>query len=264
MSGMLASLAKWLDRTRRGKKRANTRTQANSLNSNPRNESEGQERTINLQGATVDGRRSNQFVQYIPETAEPVPALPIVRPRLLTPSASMEDLSFSATNVTAQCAFFGRLPFEIRRRILVEAFGGHIVHMDLSFDHPELPIDEAYFDGSSENFPIHGNRHLDDRKNCHMEVPQLRVDKSLPKEWIWRSSECHRRYPWKGRDELKERQVDRFTNAAEDRCRFGGVWPRMCQWWSGDGPSKCCVGAMGWLLSCRQAYVFLPRLPRHS
>uniref|UniRef100_A0A0B7KGU7 DUF7730 domain-containing protein n=1 Tax=Bionectria ochroleuca TaxID=29856 RepID=A0A0B7KGU7_BIOOC len=252
---MLASLAKWLDRTRRWKKTPNTRTQANSLNANPRDQLEGQETTRNLQGAALDGRRSNEFARYIPETAEPVPALPIVRPRLLTPSASREDLSFSATNVTAQCAIFGRLPFEIRRRILVEAFGGHTVHMDLSFDHPELPADEAHFDGSKENFPNHGNRHLDERKNWHMEVPQLRVDTSLPKGWIWRSSECHRRYPWKSRDELKGKQVDRYTNAAEDRCRFGGgLWPRMCQWWSGDGPSKCCIGAMGWLLSCRQAY----------
>ncbi|VUC24320.1 unnamed protein product [Clonostachys rosea] len=226
---MRASLSRWLRRRMHG---------AGSARALPADESESRD----------------VFLRYIPELAEPVPALPAERPRYLTPSSSREDLRVSAADATAQSSFFQRLPFEIRRRILVEAFGGHTVHMDLSFDHPELPLDKTYFDGSITHLSNHGNHNRDTENETRQATPRHKVDPSLPKRWIWRSSDCHRNPPWDTRSDEHNKYKDRAVNASEDRCRFGGAEGYFCQLWPGERPHKCFVGAMGWLLSCRQAY----------
>ncbi|CAH0021164.1 unnamed protein product [Clonostachys rhizophaga] len=199
-------------------------------------------------------RPREEFRRYIPELAEPVPALPAERTRTLTPSASREDLRDSADDATAQSSFFQKLPFKIRRRVLVEAFGGHTIHMDLSFDHPERPLDKAYFDGSIKHLSNHGNYNRETGLEGQQETQRYKVDSSLPKRWIWRSSDCHRNRPWDSRSDEHNKYKDRAVNASEDRCRFGGVEGHFCQLWPGERPHKCFVGAMGWLLSCRQAY----------
>ncbi|CAG9982001.1 unnamed protein product [Clonostachys byssicola] len=201
-----------------------------------------------------ESRPREEFRRYIPELAEPVPALPAERPRVLTPSASLEDLRDSAADATAQSSFFQKLPFEIRRRILVEAFGGHTIHMDLSFDHPERPLDKAFFDGSIKHLSNHGNYNRETGLESRQETSRYKVDSSLPKRWIWRSSDCHRNPPWDRRSDEHNKYKDRAVNASEDRCRLGGVEGHFCQLWPGERPHKCFVGAMGWLLSCRQAY----------
>ncbi|KFY70416.1 hypothetical protein V499_09185 [Pseudogymnoascus sp. VKM F-103] len=53
----------------------------------------------------------------------PLPTLPPTRPRVLTPSPSRETLTSSAASATSTSAFFQTLPFEIRHKILKEAFG---------------------------------------------------------------------------------------------------------------------------------------------
>jgi hypothetical protein len=45
----------------------------------------------------------------------------------------------------------------------------------------------------------------------------------------------------------------------DDECVYGwngrnGFHPQ-CEHWPGDDPEKCLIGAMGWLLSCKQALV---------
>ncbi|CAI6095850.1 unnamed protein product [Clonostachys chloroleuca] len=193
------------------------------------------------------------FAPYISETSEAVPALPAERPRLLTPSSSRDDLCASAEDATAQSGFFRKLPFEIRRQILVEAFGGHTVHMDLSFGYPELPLDQL--DDSFRHVSNHGNRNRDTTLEHRQETLRYNVNNAMPKRWIWRSSDCHRNPPWNSRSEIQPRYQDSAINAAEDRCRFGGVEGYFCQLWPGESPLKCSVGAMGWLLSCRKAQV---------
>lgn len=171
------------------------------------------------------------------ETFEGIPLLPATRPSTLTPSPSKECL------VPAQeCLFFRRLPAELRREILVQAFGDRRVHMDLSFVHP---VDMA----------------SDRRTGTWRDVPHAGLpaylgtvnwDTSVPKSWQWWSSVCHRGPPKHLQTFAdRHRQVD--AGPAMDLCRFGG--PHSCPDWPGEYPLKCKIGAMGWLLACRQASV---------
>ena len=164
----------------------------------------------------------------------PLPILDSQRPCILTPSASHESLILSAAPATANSAFFQRLPFELRQKILIEALGNRTVHMDLRFDRPML---------------VPQNRQQDVAR-CHANVaaPSLKPkpDRSKPKRWLWWSSVCHRAGPGGFGSPMSE-------EAYEDECRQGeSSW---CEFWPGEKPGKCFIGAMGWLLSCRQAFV---------
>ncbi|CEI39971.1 unnamed protein product [Fusarium venenatum] len=66
---------------------------------------------------------------------DPAPQMPCLtspRPRVLTPSSSKQDLSLPLQS----SPLFSKLPTEIRRRILLFAFGDRTVHMDLALEHP--------------------------------------------------------------------------------------------------------------------------------
>ncbi|KAL7924347.1 hypothetical protein ACQKWADRAFT_286491 [Trichoderma austrokoningii] len=179
----------------------------------------------------------------------PHPRLPSQRRARLTPTPSCEDLISTSRAATANSSFFTKLPLEIRRKILIEAFGGQTVHMDLVYDHPLVPPEEDAFkkqDGTYYSQP-HGNMNLRFQGGTS-DSSNLRLDDSRPKEWAWRSSVCHRNFP--GRHRTMQIQP------AEDYCRFGQTeWQRTCLAWPGESPTKCLIGAMGWLRSCRQAYV---------
>ncbi|KAH6608520.1 hypothetical protein Trco_001866 [Trichoderma cornu-damae] len=181
--------------------------------------------------------------------APPPPKLPSRRRAQLSPTPSHESLISSAAAAAAKSPFFTKLPAEIRRKILIEAFGGRTVHMDLVYDHPLLPRrDQPEKSPRSLAEWPHGNLNVD-LSSGGCDVGYLRLDDSRPKEWAWRSSVCHRNPPFRCRpgEELQP---------AEDYCRFGQTKRRrMCLSWPGDFPSKCLIGAMGWLCSCRQAYV---------
>ncbi|PTB39381.1 uncharacterized protein TrAFT101_007825 [Trichoderma asperellum] len=181
--------------------------------------------------------------------APPHPKLPSQRRARLTPTPSCDDFVSAANAATANSFFFTKLPLEIRRKILIEAFGGRTVHMDLVYDHPLLPPEEGAFileDGTWRR-PPHGNMNLRFQGGS-CDVQNLRLDDSRPKEWAWRSSVCHRNIP--GCPPTLRNQP------AEDYCRFGQTeWQRVCLTWPGEFPTKCLIGAMGWLRSCRQAYV---------
>lgn len=187
-----------------------------------------------------------------PATGPPVPQLPKERPRIITPRPSNEDLCRSAAASTADCAFFQKLPYEIRRQILIEAFGGHTVHMDLWFDHPEAPLETFEHKGRTYTRPFfsHCGRN---RIEAPGTGPFVRVDETKPKRWIWRSSECHRDSPDHFQKGVKGPLDGKVLNPAEDCCRYGGASLNNCAKWPGDKPTKCFIGAMGWLLSCRQA-----------
>jgi hypothetical protein len=183
----------------------------------------------------------------------PVPALPKKRPRVLTPSPSNEDLCKTAAAATADCAFFQKLPCEIRRQILVEAFGGRTVHMDLWYDHPEAPITVHTYKGRTFTEPAYSHCGRNRTLGPGDHEPFLRVDETQPKRWIWRSSVCHRDSPRGMYKTIKVSSNSDVLNAAEDRCRYGGASLNICATWPGDKETKCFIGAMGWLLSCRQA-----------
>ncbi|KAF4948693.1 hypothetical protein FGADI_9468 [Fusarium gaditjirri] len=99
------------------------------------------------------------------------PILPNPRPHSLTPSPSTEALSQSRQDTP----FFQILPHEIRRQILIEAFGGRTVHMDLTYNHPPMPGNEDVHAMNQEW--------------------RLGLDKTRPKSWYWRGCTCHRGPP---------------------------------------------------------------------
>ncbi|KAK2594659.1 hypothetical protein QQS21_007635 [Conoideocrella luteorostrata] len=171
-------------------------------------------------------------------TATDLPFRPGTRPTILTPSPSKEHLA-------AGSPFFERLPREVRQYILILAFGGRIVHMDLSFVHPV-----ASREPGARPLSSHAGINADD---VHSFVPpRVNWDTRRPKSWQWWSSVCHRPLP-----EHLSSPIDRLRGGAaqpgDDHCRYGA--PHNCKLWPGVYPSKCQIGAMGWLLSCRQAYM---------
>ncbi|KAI1042739.1 hypothetical protein LB505_001096 [Fusarium chuoi] len=81
------------------------------------------------------------------------------------------------------------------------------------------------------------------------------LSKQSEKQWAWKSSVCHR-FPPSGRIDSRGPGYD--PQPCDDECVYGwngrqGFRPQ-CEHWPGEGPKKCSVGAMGWLLSCKQAY----------
>lgn len=169
----------------------------------------------------------------------PLPTLPRDRPRVLTPSPSRETLVLSAAAATANSAFFQKLPPEIRRKILKEAFGNYIMHMHLSYDFPRVPLDVRQRD------PV--RRHANIRRA--QPQPQRRFGIPRKKTWQWWSCICHRASPW----QLSQWQPTTYDKPCDDRCYTAGLpW---CESWPGETPGKCFIGVMGWLLSCRQSLV---------
>jgi hypothetical protein len=164
---------------------------------------------------------------------------------------------------------FDKLPPEIRRDILLKAFGGRRVHMDLVYQHPLKPP------GSEET------RRVYNHYGVHTERA-IGLDESKPKCWQWRGCVCHRTYSpaaqksnekffklrqaigdtsddyshyssWQLGEE-RDRLLDN-DELGEDTCCEG--WASQCitrvyAGWGGTADS-CWIGAVGWLLTCRQA-----------
>jgi hypothetical protein len=155
------------------------------------------------------------------------PTLPRLRPHILTPSPSTEALPQSRQ----VAPFFQMLPPEIRRQILMMAFGDRTVHMDLTYDHPPMP-------GKRETHAMNQEWHLG-------------LDKTRPKSWQWKGSTCHR-YPPPG--SIYFRKGSYSTQAvANDNCCVGLAV--CCDMWAKNrkGLYGCWIGVTGWLLACRQA-----------
>ncbi|KAF5549995.1 hypothetical protein FMEXI_4001 [Fusarium mexicanum] len=156
------------------------------------------------------------------------PTLPTPRPHILTPSPSSETLPQSQQTAP----FFQMLPYEIRRQVLIEAFGDRTIHMDLTYNHP----------------PMQGNK----RTHAMIQEWRLGLDKSRPKSWYWRGCTCHHKPPpWHpaiATESYSARAVDK------DRCCIG--LGQCCDMWSKNSKDLygCWIGAMGWLQTCRQAY----------
>ncbi|VUC36815.1 unnamed protein product [Clonostachys rosea] len=178
-------------------------------------------------------------------------ALPVLDPRVrsLTPAPSNQELRQAYIDATSESPLFQKLPSEIRTRILIEAFGGRTVHMDLSQDQPDVEIPKN--DKSSDGAHVHGRKRVYTAGRPGHNY--LMRDSQESKEWIWRGSVCHRNPPKPYDKEWTE------LEPAEDFCRHGGIGETdvgdICeQWHEKDGEASCDIGAMGWLLSCRQAY----------
>lgn len=146
----------------------------------------------------------------------------------LTPTPSRTDLSSSASVATADCAFFQRFPLEIRRKILIAAFGDRIMHMSLEFNHtrhlvPKDSLKAPYwvrYMPPTAKYPPHS----------------LKPDTQTPKVWQWRGCPC-----WYRGNPRHVHTDDCLPGVA--RC-----WKHIK-----DVPDIYLIGSMGWLLTCRQA-----------
>ncbi|KAF4345388.1 hypothetical protein FBEOM_689 [Fusarium beomiforme] len=146
----------------------------------------------------------------------PVPSSHDGRPRRLLTS---EPLHEPPTTVNSY-GMFQILPTEIRTRILRLAFGGRTLHVDLTYGLPTPPDPERH--GGLQQLPY---------SVCHRLPPSGIMDSRGPGyDPQPCDDECVR--GWNGRN---------------------GFRPQ-CEHWPGEKPKNCSVGAMGWLLSCQQAY----------
>lgn len=157
----------------------------------------------------------------------PPPPLPSPRPRPITPSDSLP------CHPQTQSSLFSRLPLEIRREILLHTFGNRTMHVQLTLDRP-MPFQGAEL-ASGGHF---GHGGFTQARNVQ-----------APRQWFWRSCVCHRNAPW------SPPQDHHTWNSAWykpdiDTCMQGQA---NCGKWLGKPPCSCRVGALGWLLSCRQA-----------
>ncbi|KAK2846389.1 hypothetical protein FQN49_005774 [Arthroderma sp. PD_2] len=108
------------------------------------------------------------------------PALPQCPDRrcVLTPSPSSESIMRSSQAAVRGSPLFQKIPFEIRRMILIAAFGDRVMHMDLIFDHPRKPLAERKLDPDLQYHAYLGSRVLQERMS----------DKRRRKRWQWQSS----------------------------------------------------------------------------
>ncbi|KAF2152455.1 hypothetical protein K461DRAFT_147177 [Myriangium duriaei CBS 260.36] len=158
---------------------------------------------------------------------------------VVTPTPLTLDLR--AQDAVAESPFFQRLPDEIRRMILIEAFGGRTMHVDLETSYPRV-----------HDF----SQHLIDSpfKQRHCGVVggygclPLR-DKSLPLKPRWHGSVCHRNPEYNLHQEPRKRR----TSSPWHDCCLEAKFINCCRW-SGQWPDKCFVGCAGWLTACRRAH----------
>ena len=166
------------------------------------------------------------------------PFLESPRPRPLTPSPR------EPSNLTPQasaCSFFTKVPSEIRQTIMTMAFGGRTIHMDLAFDlpPPQLPLEAT---GDDPKLKHHVRIHAP----VHSDSPP-----DGDKSWRWGGCVCHRQHPDLPRGGGMNPFV--WSPVWSDQCMRG--LGTVCKMYKGRWPDKCRIGIMGFLLSCRQAYV---------
>lgn len=186
--------------------------------------------------------RQLRRLAFTPPTA--VSALSVASPK---PNDATSAAALTGT-------FFIRLPPEIRRRVLVFAFGEKTLHIDLEYRGPlydKIEMRQGFSRGpvTNSNFSWH---HAQLQANATKWRSVRKHDTN--KSWEWYGCVCHR-FPASGPDHLplgrrRNHPWSKNREPDDDLCLKGGG---CCQEWLGDWPDGCRVGVMGWLLSCRQA-----------
>lgn len=189
---------------------------------------------------------------------DPLPFLPPPRPRALTPSPSRLSSTIAPSLLLNNYGLFGRLPYELRQQVFTEAFGGKTLHVSLTYGHPLERRPPAKV--AEEEKPAN--------KHCGL-GSQLVPDETQRQAWQWFGCVCHRRTGYSTR-EIEQREArnkfERTIEPCDDDCLKGLLCSCVLREGSLD-KAECFVGIMGWLLTCRQAYVcqglstFLPPHP---
>ncbi|OJD32970.1 uncharacterized protein BKCO1_340006 [Diplodia corticola] len=206
----------------------------------------------------------------------PPPPPPPMSP---SPSASSPHTPDDNDDVaTSKSPFFQRLPAELRRMILVAAFGARVVHMDLIFATPlekrkkkaKAAQQQQQQQQQPDDVAAHGGLLLDRSGRRVLRRPRGgggKGDEDV-EAWRWWGCVCHRNPPppsssssplrrqqqhRPGRnDDEEEEEEDGKVPLWKDGCTRG--WAPACERWPGALPDRCRVGAMGWLRACRRAY----------
>ncbi|OIW22891.1 hypothetical protein CONLIGDRAFT_674636 [Coniochaeta ligniaria NRRL 30616] len=178
------------------------------------------------------------------------PEIPYLPPNYRVPLTAQPSTAPSIS-ATVNSALFTRLPPEARQQILVAAFGGRTLHMNLRLGPPLLPFSERPpIPPSALQYMPHGGisaelEHgqwpeevLHAARRARVAVPGTKP------VWQWWGCECHRNLP-----PGDERVV---IAPWQDRCVRGEA--KWCNLYPGDAPGKCLIGCLGWLMTCRQAY----------
>lgn len=174
----------------------------------------------------------------------PLPLLPQRRPRPITSTLSQGSSHIDTTHksyIQIESLIFTRLLPELRRSVLMEAFGERTLHFDLRLTRPF--VNSVRF-SSSDREAEHGYG------RAPLSWYAVR-DSTAPKTWRWWSCVCHRSMPFS--ESTKHQRGYQFPH--RDRCIRGEL--TMCMLWSPErlprACSGCAIGAMGWLQTCRQA-----------
>lgn len=166
------------------------------------------------------------------QEAPPVPFPPITPTQRLDTFADRGD----QPDAVAASGFFQRLPPDVRRMILIAAWGDRTVHVDLRHGLPLV-----------EDARAHGNEAAARWHETAVTSP----------EWRWYGCVCHQFAPRRLRTSTirSARQESFVYRPCLDVCVLFQDNPSSpcCDRWAGEKPGKCRVGAMGWLRSCRQA-----------
>lgn len=151
-----------------------------------------------------------------------LPVLPLRRNYLLTPSPSRVDLNRISS---PHGVFFQRLPRELRDEVYIAAFGGRTVHMHCHSEYPRSPHEALAVTSAAA-------------------IEQM--DSDMPPRWARWNCVCHSYFQ---------------CALYDDRCRCG-LPQKICNhFYAGRWPDQCSLGILGWLLSCRQAYVAILSRP---
>ncbi|CAH0000721.1 unnamed protein product [Clonostachys byssicola] len=156
---------------------------------------------------------------------------------------------------------FFNLPPTLRRDILILAFGDRTLHMHLDYQHPFHLRKDIEFQDSFEYIYFSSDQHNQFHgriQNFKSQFAGKRHDVDRPKEWHWFGCVCHRSPPAGefGIEQLScgrtRSRLDYGKELDEDGCMNGAG---ACANHSGQWPHKCQIQIMGWLLTCRQAYI---------
>lgn len=175
-----------------------------------------------------------------------------VMPYLSYPPIKLDTLETSDT----LSPFFGRLPFEVRRRILVYAFGDQTVHMHLRLEciprrRPYKWEIQPHLRTQFNTTRPHGGLTADMNHGwlwTAFVLAKSDVARGGPRgpRWQWWGCVCHRSMPTGGIGEVQNLSDDKCLVGEADYCDMYGP-PEM-------EPQRCMIGCMGWLLASRQAY----------
>ncbi|KAJ4002799.1 hypothetical protein NW766_012732 [Fusarium irregulare] len=178
-------------------------------------------------------------------------------------------LPLCIAKIQMQDAPIFKLPADLRHEILIQAFGARRIHMDLFYNYPYV---SKPGDSGLPQAAHYGGWYTKTRRKrwqwrgcvCHRTPSPEKQKLNDDVYRVWpadnRSGDPYSPYPSWELGEERNRLFDP-DEPGDDTCLRG--YARECRSYTDSGDrSACWIGAMGWLMACRQAKALLERLPR--